>query len=34
MIIQGRKEQKQIVVEHTAKIYTAVRYLVMKIGRK
>ena len=34
MIIQGRKEQKQIVLEHKAKIYTAVRYFAMKIGHK
>ena len=34
MIIQGREEQKQVVLEHETKIYTAVRYFVMKIGRK
>jgi len=34
VIIQGRKEQKQAVVKHKAKIYTAVRYFAMKIGRK
>ena len=31
MIVQGRKEQKQVVIEHRTKIYTAVRYFAMKI---
>ena len=34
MNIQGLKEQKQVVIEHKAKIYTAVSYFAMKIGRK
>ena len=34
MIIQGRKEQKQVVIVHKIKIFTAVRYFAMKIGRK
>ena len=37
MIIQGRKEQKQVDIEHKTKIYTiytAVRYFAMKIERK
>ena len=34
MIIQGRKEQIQVVIEHKAKIYSAVHYFAMKIGRK
>jgi len=34
MIIQGLKEQKQVVIKHKAKINTAVRYFAMKIGRK
>ena len=34
MIIQGRKEQKQVFIEHKTKIYTAVRYFAMKIGRE
>ena len=34
MIIQGRKEQKQVVMEHKAKVYTAVRYSAMKSVRK
>ena len=34
MIIQGQKEQKQVVIEHKAKIYTAVRYFAMKTGQK
>ena len=33
MIIQGRKEQKQVVIEDKAKIYTEVRYFAMKSGR-
>ena len=34
MFIQGRKEQKQVVIKHKAKTYTAVLYFAMKIGRK
>ena len=34
MIIQGRKEQKQAVIMHRTKIYTAVRYFAMKTGYK
>ena len=34
MIVQGRKEQKQVVIKHKTKIYTAVRYFAIKIGRK
>ena len=34
MIIQGRKEQKQVVVEHKTKIYTEACYFALKIGRK
>ena len=34
MIIQRRKEQKHVVIEHKTEIYTAVRYFAMKIGRK
>ena len=34
MIIQGRKELERVVIKHKAKIYTAVRYFAMKIGRK
>ena len=34
MIIEGRKKQKQDVVECKTKTYTAVRSLAMKIGRK
>ena len=33
MIIQGWKEQKQVVIKHKTKIYIAVRYFAMKIGR-
>ena len=33
MIIQGRKEQIEAVIKHKTKIYTAVRYFSMKIGR-
>ena len=34
MMIQGRKEQKQVLIKHKTKIYAAVRYFAMKIGRK
>ena len=34
LIIQGRKEQKQFVIEHKAKIYTAVHYFAMNIRLK
>ena len=34
MILQGRKEQKQVVIKHKTKIYTAVRCIAMKIGCK
>ena len=34
MIIQGRKEQKLVVIKHKDKVYTAVRYFAIKIGRK
>ena len=34
MIIQGRKEQKMVVIKHKTKLYTAVGYFAMKIGRK
>ena len=34
MIIQGRKEQKQVVIEHKTKLCTAVSYFAMKIGCK
>ena len=33
MIIQGGKEQKQVVIEHKTKTYAVVRYFAMKIGR-
>jgi len=32
--LQGWKEQKQVVIEHKTKIYTAVRHFAIKIGRK
>ena len=32
MTIQGQKEQEQVVIEHKAKMYTAVLYFVMRIG--
>ena len=32
MIIQGRKEQKQVVIKQKTKIYTAVRYFAWKLG--
>ena len=34
MIIQGQKEQKQVVIKYKTKIYTAVRYFAMKVGCK
>ena len=34
MIIQGWKEQDQVVIKHKTKIYTAVRYFAMKIHHK
>ena len=34
MIIKGRKEQKQVVMKHKTKIYTAIHYFAMKIGLK
>ena len=34
MIIQGRKEQKQVVIDHKTKIFTAVLCFAMKFGRK
>ena len=34
MIIQGWKEQEEVVIDHKAKTYTAVRYFAMKIRRK
>ena len=34
MIIQGRQEQKQVAINLKAKMYTAVHYFAMKIGRK
>ena len=34
MLVPGRKEQKQVVINHRTKIYTAVRNFAMKIGRK
>ena len=34
MIIQGHEEQKQVVIEHKAKIYSAVRYFGMNIALK
>ena len=34
MIIQGRKEQKQVVIKHITKTHTAVRYFAMKNGRQ
>ena len=34
MIIQGRKEQNQVVIKHKTTIYTAARYFAMKFGRK
>ena len=34
MIMEGREEQKQVVIMHKTKIYTAARYFAMKIGRK
>ena len=30
MAIQGRKEQKQVVIKHKAEIYAAVRYFALK----
>ena len=33
MIIQGQKEQRQVVIENKTKIFTAVRHFAMKIGR-
>ena len=32
MILQGRKEDKQVVKEHKAKIYKAVRYFALISG--
>ena len=32
MIIQGRKEQRQVVMKHKTKIHTAVRYVAMNTG--
>ena len=32
MIIQVWKEQKQVVIQQKAKIYTTVRYFAMKMG--
>jgi len=34
MIMQGWKEQTQVAIEHKTEIFTAVRYFVMKVGRK
>ena len=34
MTIEGRKEQKQVFILHSAKIHRAVRYFAMKIGPK
>jgi len=34
VITQRRKEQKRVVIEHKAKIYTAARYFAIKIGCK
>ena len=34
MIIKVRKEEKQVAIKHKTKIYTAVRYVDLKIGRK
>ena len=34
LIIQGRKEHKQVVIRHKTKICTAVHYFAMKIGCK
>ena len=34
MIIQGRKEQKEVVIKHKTKIYTKARYFAIKIGCK
>ena len=34
MTKQGRKEQKQVVVEHKTKIDTAACYFALEIGRK
>ena len=33
MIIQRQKEQKQVLIKLKTKIYIAVRYFAMKIGR-
>ena len=34
MIIQGRKELRQVVIKHKTKIDTEVRYFAMKIWRE
>jgi len=34
MILQGRKEQKQVVIKHKTKIYTKTHYFAIKIGRE
>ena len=34
MIIQGRREQKQVVLKHKTKMYTAACYFAMKIERR
>ena len=34
MIIQGQKEQWQVLIEHKTKTYTAVPYFAIAIGRK
>ena len=34
MSMQGWKEQEQVIIKDKSKIYTAVRYIAMKIGRK
>ena len=31
MIIQGRKEQKQVAIKHKAKIYTEVYYFALEL---
>ena len=34
MIIEGWKEQEQVVIKHRAKIYAEERYFAIKINRK
>ena len=34
MIIQRRKDQKEVFIKHKTKICTSVRYFAIKVGRK